>query len=220
MFCRCQVSLIILSLLFVEFAVAQTKNCREKEVAATVYSPQGAPIPKLTEGSLQGTYGGKRVSIRSVAQKQPHRIILILDTSGSLLGARAMEPHRRVSKENARLEIRRIVLRDLREVAHQRFIGRPIVANRSTKLAGKRDAGVRHGSARVPVLFPAMVDGYHYSGRLLHNRAPHLGQRKRQLSARPGCYPFSRDCGWVSLCVPVFDPQKIKSMNLRISDPA
>jgi von Willebrand factor type A domain len=89
MFCRCQVSLIILSLLFVEFAVAQTKNCREKEVAATVYSPQGSPIPKLTEGSLQGTYGGKRVSIRSVAQKQPHRIILILDTSGSLLGQSA-----------------------------------------------------------------------------------------------------------------------------------
>lgn len=90
MFCRCQVTLIVLSLLFVEFANAQTKNCSEREVAATVYSRQGSSIPKLTEESFQGTYGGKRVSIRSIApHRQPHRMILLLDISGSLLSQSA-----------------------------------------------------------------------------------------------------------------------------------
>ncbi len=81
---------LVLSLICVEFGWAQQESCREQTVPVSVYDSKGLRVPDLTPADFEGSYLGKSIRVSSVSPEQgPHRVMLLLDTSGSM-GARSI----------------------------------------------------------------------------------------------------------------------------------
>jgi hypothetical protein len=66
---------------------AQQPNCQERTVLVSIQSLNGTSVPEITPNNFQGTYRGQAVQIGSVTlDREPRRIVLLLDTSNSVLG--------------------------------------------------------------------------------------------------------------------------------------
>jgi hypothetical protein len=76
---------LMLSLICVEFGRAQQESCREQTVPVSVYDSKGLWVPDLAPADFEGSYLGKSIRVSSVSPEQgPHRVMLVLDTSGSM----------------------------------------------------------------------------------------------------------------------------------------
>jgi hypothetical protein len=79
---------IIICLLFAQIVLAQQKACSERAIPVAAHSLKGDPLPDLTQVSFETSYRGKSLRLGPAAPEQePNRIVLILDTSGSMLGS-------------------------------------------------------------------------------------------------------------------------------------
>ena len=66
-------------------AAGQTDPCTRRTLPLTVVDATGRPIANLTASDLQGKFRGQSVKILSVApDNRPHRIVILLDASGSM----------------------------------------------------------------------------------------------------------------------------------------
>jgi von Willebrand factor type A domain len=76
---------LILGYLCVLPAVANQDACHERSIPASVFGKNGAPVPTLSMSNFEATFQGKPVRVRSAAPEQePPRIVILLDTSGSM----------------------------------------------------------------------------------------------------------------------------------------
>jgi Mg-chelatase subunit ChlD len=80
---------MVLSAAFVGSAAAQENACLRRTVPLTVWAADGAPVHGIALADLQAKFSGKAVKILSVTPDQrPHRIVILLDQSGSMAGSR------------------------------------------------------------------------------------------------------------------------------------
>lgn len=85
MFRASSTALLLWAFLPVTPVVAQQADCRKQAVPVSVYSVKPSSARQLSGSSFVGNFGGKSVEISAVATQHPHRVALILDTSGSML---------------------------------------------------------------------------------------------------------------------------------------
>ena len=63
----------------------QAASCLERAIPVSVASNDGSPAPELTAASLEGVYDKKKVTVESAElERNPPRVILLVDTSGSM----------------------------------------------------------------------------------------------------------------------------------------
>lgn len=84
---RLVVVLMALLLVFSGPARAQENECRQRIVPIHVSTRDGVAPPELTNARFQATYANKPVRVIAVGEEQkPHRLIVLLDASGSVRG--------------------------------------------------------------------------------------------------------------------------------------
>jgi hypothetical protein len=84
---RLVVAVMVLSLAFPGPARAQQNECRQRSIAIHVSGPEGAVPLALTIPQFQATYEGKPMRVAAIGDEQsPHRLIVLLDASGSVRG--------------------------------------------------------------------------------------------------------------------------------------
>ena len=83
---RCiKVAGVILSFTIATSACAEQSTCLERTIPVGIYTKDGTAAPGLNRANLIGTYQNKPVSVKSVeVEKRLPRVILLLDTSGSM----------------------------------------------------------------------------------------------------------------------------------------
>lgn len=85
----CRRNLIVVLLALTPFGIrgfSQTAPCLRRSVSVNILMPQGTIAPELTAGELTAKLGKEHVKILSVLPDDPpHRIIVLLDSSGSVL---------------------------------------------------------------------------------------------------------------------------------------
>jgi hypothetical protein len=78
--------IVVVLILFGIRLFAQTGPCLRRSLSVNILMPQGTMAPTLTAGELRATVGKEPVKILSVLPDDPpHRIIVLLDSSGSVL---------------------------------------------------------------------------------------------------------------------------------------
>ena len=86
MFPRCVFAMALL-LAFSGPARAQQNECRQRLVAVHVTTRDGAAPPQLTATHFQATTADKPIRVVAVsAEHKPHRLVILLDASGSVRG--------------------------------------------------------------------------------------------------------------------------------------
>lgn len=69
------------------FATAQNSSCVHRTLTLNVFNAAGSSVRGLEPTDFEGKLGGKAVKILSVKpDERPHRIAVLLDTSGPVLG--------------------------------------------------------------------------------------------------------------------------------------
>lgn len=83
-FRRCLVSVLTL-VLFARGAKAQEINCQRRILPVALRDKLNLPIQSISAADFEGRVHGKPIKILSLApDPRPHRLVLILDTSGSM----------------------------------------------------------------------------------------------------------------------------------------
>ncbi len=78
---------LTLALLCAQTTTAQ-EGCRVRTVPVSAFSRQGASVPLVESANFVASYGDKAVRVTSVTVEQrPQQMVLLLDVSGSMLGA-------------------------------------------------------------------------------------------------------------------------------------
>jgi hypothetical protein len=78
---------LALPLLLSSSARAQDNQCRQRIVPIHVSTRDGAVPPPLTMAHFQATYAGQPIRVLAVGEEQkPHRLVVLLDASGSVRG--------------------------------------------------------------------------------------------------------------------------------------
>jgi hypothetical protein len=83
MFQARRVALLGLAFLPLKLPAAQQADCRTRIVPVSVYGGKASSV-RVNGSSFTGTYQGRSVQIASVAIRQPQRLVLIVDKSGSM----------------------------------------------------------------------------------------------------------------------------------------
>src|SRR6266446_1929239 len=77
-------AVLILGFLGAVPAWAQQETCQTRTVPVSIMSGDGSPLPDINAAAFEGSYRGGPVQINSVTiDQRPHRVLLLLDTSGS-----------------------------------------------------------------------------------------------------------------------------------------
>jgi hypothetical protein len=86
MFCLRIAAGLILSFAAAISTFASQNTCLGRSIPVNIFSRDGGPVPPLTTANFEASYRGKAVRINSVTTDQdPRRIVLLLDTSSSVL---------------------------------------------------------------------------------------------------------------------------------------
>src|SRR5882672_10388711 len=86
LFARATVALIAFSLFTIP-AWPQRDSCRQRMIPVSIGTTDGGPVPPLDSANFGGTYRKKPIRVTSTAiNQEPPRVVLLLDTSGSMRG--------------------------------------------------------------------------------------------------------------------------------------
>jgi hypothetical protein len=81
-------AVIILGSLSVLPACAQMENCQHRTVTVSVSTTDGSPAPPLESVNFAGVYRNKPIQVTTATlNREPTRVVLLLDVSGSMEGA-------------------------------------------------------------------------------------------------------------------------------------
>jgi hypothetical protein len=73
---------------FVSRAYCQAESCRHRIVPLSVYDSEGRTVTDLKPSDFEGKYRGQPVTILSIVpDDRPHRVVILLDSSGGMLAA-------------------------------------------------------------------------------------------------------------------------------------
>jgi len=87
-----KVILLAFALLLTPHAIAQSDSCLRRTMPVSVVDRNGAPVEGLTASDFRAEFQGKQVKILSVARDdRQHRIVILLDASGSMFGVGGMK---------------------------------------------------------------------------------------------------------------------------------
>jgi hypothetical protein len=68
-------------------AFGQMDNCQHRTVTVSMSTPDGSPVPPLESANFAGIYGKTPIHVASaVMNREPIRVVLLLDISGSMTG--------------------------------------------------------------------------------------------------------------------------------------
>jgi hypothetical protein len=87
MSCCRRTGTLVLSCLCVAPVFAQRPSCQQRTIPVSVVSKNNSPLPSLSAANFEGEYRQKPVRIISATvNKEPPRVVLLLDASGSMQG--------------------------------------------------------------------------------------------------------------------------------------